>query len=74
MDWEEEHQTFSLKMENNDSTMPPWLWRHSHVSFLLLPSPNTLSNMNPHIFIHCKKLNVKKPQREILFKSFFALD
>ena len=35
-------------MENNDSTVPPWLWRHSHVSFLLLLFPNTLNNMNAH--------------------------
>ena len=47
-------------MENNDSTVPPWLWRHSHVSFLLLLFPNTLNNMNAHAFIHCKWMNVKK--------------
>ena len=46
VDWEEQHHKFSLIMENNDSTVPPWLWRHSHVSFLLLPFPNTLNNMN----------------------------
>ena len=48
VDWEEQHHKFSLIMENNDSTVPPWLWRHSHVSFLLLLFPNTLNNMNAH--------------------------